>query len=274
MSKSISVFLISLMTLPIAAGDRSEGPTASRHAARLFMEGRCETLPPVYPWKTGIKATVFWVGEQPTANNPTPNCKSSWDTRWVHNFGGYDNPSPHARAGFRPRAFVPRLNPFYIALPYNDVRNWRSHKPEAREVIPWFDEAFERPGKSVCHGRWVAIRLGHRVCYAQWEDCGPITTTDWPYVFGDARPAAEARGAAGIDVSPAVRDFLGMSGLDDVDWRFVELNEVPPGPWRKMGENNPFVQSRAIETRIMEQRGARLRAGSAVWVRQRPDTGR
>ena len=36
-----------------------------------------------YPWKRGIVTTVFWIGERPTANNPVPNYKSSWDLRWA-----------------------------------------------------------------------------------------------------------------------------------------------------------------------------------------------
>ena len=51
----------------------------------------------LYPWKTHITATIFWCGEQPTARNPTPNCKSSWDTAWAKNFGGYDDPAPEKR---------------------------------------------------------------------------------------------------------------------------------------------------------------------------------
>src|SRR5690606_9688266 len=41
-----------------------------------------------FPWKTQIPATIFWIGEQPTQNNPTPNHKSSWDQEWKINFGG------------------------------------------------------------------------------------------------------------------------------------------------------------------------------------------
>src|SRR3954463_14151347 len=44
-----------------------------------------------YPWKTDIATTIFWIGEQPTANNPVPNHKSSWDAQWARNYGGYDN---------------------------------------------------------------------------------------------------------------------------------------------------------------------------------------
>ena len=36
---------------------------------------------------------------------------------------------------------------------------------------------------------------------------------------------------AGIDVSPAVRDYLGLGSLGLVDWRFVEEADVAAGPW-------------------------------------------
>src|SRR3982750_1313229 len=47
-----------------------------------------------YPWRTDIVTTIFWIGENPTANNPVPNHKSSWDPDWTRNYGGYDNPDP------------------------------------------------------------------------------------------------------------------------------------------------------------------------------------
>jgi hypothetical protein len=196
-----------------------------------------------YPWKNGIVTTVFWIGESPTQNNPVPNDKSSWDTRWVHNYGGYDDPDPRGRRGYIPARFIPRQNPFYIALPYNDVTRGRT-KPEAPRVIPWFREAFVRQGQSVCKGRWVVVRHRGREAYAQWEDCGPFRTDHWQYVFGNQRPLPNLNQAAGLDVSPAVRDFLGMKGKDVADWRFVEFSEVPRGPWAQYGDNNTFVQQR------------------------------
>ncbi|MDB6077174.1 MAG: hypothetical protein JWO82_921, partial [Akkermansiaceae bacterium] len=30
----------------------------------------------LYPWRQNITATVFWIGEAPSQNNPTPNYKS------------------------------------------------------------------------------------------------------------------------------------------------------------------------------------------------------
>jgi hypothetical protein len=198
---------------------------------------------PTFPWKRRIVTTVFWIGEQPTANNPVPNDKSSWDARWVNSYGGYDNPDPSSRRGYIPAAFIPRQNPFYVALPYNDVNGGRT-KPEAAKVIPWFKDTFVRPGASVCKGRWIAIHYRGRIAYAQWEDVGPFRTDHWEYVFGDERPAPNRNGGAGLDISPAVRDYLGMEGNDLADWKFIDVTQVPPGPWRSHGDNNDFVKLR------------------------------
>lgn len=201
-----------------------------------------------YPWKLDIVATVFWVGEQPTENNPTPNDKSSWDTQWMQNFGGYDDPDPTKRTdNFTPVGFTPKQNPFYVALPYNDCIDYNSHKPEASRVIPWFKQKFVRSGKTVLKGQWIAIRYGNRVCYAQWEDCGPFVTDDHDYVFGNSRPKNTSNRGAGIDISPGVRDYLGISSSGRCDWRFVDVSEVPAGPWRSLGSNNHFVTQQKVE---------------------------
>jgi hypothetical protein len=200
----------------------------------------------LYPWKTYVTATIFWCGEQPTERNPTPNCKSSWDQKWAINFGGYDDPNPanrianHATGEFRPKNFIPKLNPFYIALPYNDVQGWNSHKPEASKVIPWFSRMKPAPGKTVLKGRWIQIYVNKRSCYAQWEDCGPWVTDDWAYVFGSKAPKTSQNGAAGIDLSPSIRDYLAVKSGDKVHWRFVEDSQVPYGPWKKYGSQQPM----------------------------------
>ncbi|MBT8036108.1 MAG: hypothetical protein KJO21_01060 [Verrucomicrobiae bacterium] len=195
-----------------------------------------------YPWKQNITTTIFWIGEKPTANNPTPNHASSWDTQWQNNYGGYDNPDTAARLQYRPKAFTPQLNPFYIALPYNDCIDHRSHRHEAQRVIPWWDQRPDkRPGKSACKGRWLQIVYGKKVCYAQWEDCGPFTTNDWEYVFGNKRPKNTQNNGAGLDVSPAVRDYLGMKSGAKVHWRFIDFAHIPRGPWSYYGKNNPFI---------------------------------
>ena len=193
-----------------------------------------------YPWKKQIVTTVFWIGEQPSANNPTPNRSSSWDASWTKNYGGFDDPNPAHRQDYLPTKFTPRQNPFYCALPYND-KAAEGHHAEASKVIPWFNEAYKGPAVSVCKGRWIAIRKGNRVVYAQWEDAGPFRTDHWQYVFGNERPKPNLNRGAGLDVSPAVRDYLGLQETDVTDWRFVDFKEVPHGPWARLGENNTFV---------------------------------
>ncbi len=193
-----------------------------------------------YPWKLDIVCTVFWIGELPTPGNPVPNTVSAWDRRWTSNYGGYDDPDPESRDGFLPKRFTPGQNPFYFALPYNDISKTGT-KASAR-TIPWFEESFYRNGRTVLKGRWIAIRKDGKVCYAQWEDVGPFETDDWEYVFGDARPKTKGNRGAGLDVSPAVRDYLDFGGgYGTVDWRFVDVDEVPEGPWKQLGANNPFA---------------------------------
>ena len=202
--------------------------------------------PERYPWKKEIVTTTFWVGEAPTKNNPVPNHVSSWDGEWAKHYGGTDDPDSANRANYIPVNFVPQQNPFYVALPYNDV-NKKGNKPEAAQVIPWFKEAYQGPGKTVCKGRWLAIRFKDRVCYAQWEDCGPFRTDHWQYVFGSERPKPNLNKGAGLDVSPAIRDFLGMNDTDVTDWKFVDFNEVPTGPWATHGDNNTFVMNKRLK---------------------------
>jgi len=116
-----------------------------------------------FPWRRNIVTTVFWVGEQPTQNNPTPNTMSAWDRKWTSNYGGYDNPDPDARDGYIPKAFTPGQNPFYFALPYNDISRTGT-KPSAYTSIPWFSKVYYRSGRTVLKGRWITIRRGDKVC--------------------------------------------------------------------------------------------------------------
>ena len=264
---SLSVMIVSGLalgqTLPstskvVKSGGGVPGSSAGAAAGpKVFAPSLPRTAYTRYPWKTDIVATVFWAGEMPTANNPTPNHQSSWDVEWAKNFGGYDNPDPAQRtAAFTPKGFTPGLNPFYVALPYNDCLSYKRHKPEAAKIIPWFKTSFVKPGRSVLRGTWLAIRYGNQVCYAQWEDCGPFLTDDPNYVFGTARPKNPHNKGAGIDVSPAVRDYLGMPSGATVDWRFVDVGEIPAGPWSKLGMNNHFVRIKELRDRQQQQLAA------------------
>lgn len=95
------------------------------------------------------------------------------------------------------------------------------------------------------------------MCYAQWEDCGPFRTDHFQYVFGNERPKPNLNHGAGLDVSPAVRDYLGLQPTDVTDWQFVEVKDIPAGPWRSYGDNNNFVLARRqMEQRLVQQGGS------------------
>ena len=199
--------------------------------------------PGAFPWHFDITATYFYIGELATKRNPVPNTASSWDSAWDDNYGGFDDPDPRHRdpVTYAPKAFTPQLNPFYVALPYNDIQRG-GPKPEAASVIPWYRRDKEGKYESVCRGTWVQIYYNGRYCFAQWEDCGPFVTDDWEYVFKGKRPRNQANNGAGIDISPAVRDYLGIKGGSAVvHWRFVDFSLVPGGPWARYGKDNPFV---------------------------------
>jgi hypothetical protein len=221
--------------------DRSMLPPSFSN--KVFVDSNLYDASGEYPWRLNITSTVFWIGEQSPASIGISNEKSAWDGDWFSSYGGYDDPSLQSRRNFVPIDFLPRQNPFYVALPYNDVDEHHT-KPEAAQVIPWFRNAFIRDGQSVCKGRWIAIRHHGKVCYAQWEDVGPFQTDDVEYVFGGQRPRPNRNGDAGLDVSPAVRDYLGLGGIDFCDWRFVNFINVPRGPWAFYGDNNPFLRHR------------------------------
>lgn len=199
-------------------------------AAKVVLEDSSEKLRRKHGWKRNVIATVFWIGEQLEDNNTTPRDKSAWDINWQENFGGYDD--PNRRDGYFPEGFIPKLNSFYVALPYNDIGKDFHHRPEASIVIPWFWEAYQSEGISVCKGRWIAIHREGRICYAQWEDVGPLETDHHEYVFGNANARTNQNQGVGLNISPSVRDYLRMGSGERVEWKFVEEYEVPDGPWK------------------------------------------
>ncbi len=245
------------------AGPLSDNAFAPMEGAKLFSPAaaplQVARVTERFPWREQIVTTVFWIGEEPTDRTPVPNRSSSWDAHWAENYGGFDDPDPSRRSGYAPSKFTPKQNPFYCALPYNDKSN-NGHRAEAPTVVPWFKSTYQGPSVSTCKGRWIAIRKGGRVAYAQWEDAGPFRTDHWQYVFGHDRPRPNLNKGAGLDVSPAVRDYLGMGETDVTDWRFVDFAEVPRGPWAKFGDNNSFV----INDRRASRRSARRVGQQAV----------
>lgn len=185
----------------------------------------------VYPVHKNITATLFWVGEEAGEENRNiSNVPSAWDGDWVRSFGGVDDPKK--RSGYRPSKFVPRENPFYFALPYGDFYGNGSRKENVVSVVPWAKQDGLKDGQSVLKNRWIKITKNGKSAYAQWEDVGPFEENDAQYVFGNAEPKNKENNQAGLDVSPAVNDFLDIKGMSKVDWQFIDANQVPSGPWK------------------------------------------
>lgn len=242
------------MCIPAYAGPRVVIPDEAKQPEPA------KPLPPnqriLYPWKQFVMTSVFWVGESKEASK-SGEC-FPWDPEWKDHFGGIDDPEPKERIAdakngeFRSKAFVPKLNPFYIALPYNDLINGKDHQPDADRFIPWAARIRKEPGKSRCKGRWVQIYSSGKSCYGQWEASGPSLTDDWEFVFGDKPPKQQEQDGAGIAVSPAIRDYLELKPGQQVHWRFVEAGQVPYGPWKKHLATEPDDPDVAAQKRYLE----------------------
>ena len=185
-----------------------------------------------YPWKMGIVTTVFWIGEGSTPLSGATNKQSAWDMNWMHNNGGADDQND--MSGYASADHASTLNPFYVALPFNDLAY-----PD--KSARWLPDGWYRPSRhgerpvSACQGRWVEIKNREgRYCFAQWEDVGPLLTDDAEYVFGPERPSAMQ--GRGLDVSPAVAKYLGFDSSALTSWRFVDDGDVLPGMWLRYDE--------------------------------------
>jgi hypothetical protein len=173
----------------------------------------------------GITTSMFYIGEPASAENGyIANADSAWDEQWVEGYGGTDD--PQHRRGWQPAGFTPKENPFYVALPYNDLDAAGNRKSSATTIY-WYSQADS--GQSLLKNRWLRICTDTACAYGQWEDVGPFGEDDISYVFGDARPTNTRGLGAGIDVSPAIDQYLRLHGSGTVAWQFVST--PPPGPW-------------------------------------------
>ncbi len=184
-------------------------------------------LPPVYK---SVLTTQFWVGEQSDESNGfIPNHESYWDDAWMTHFGGVDD--PECRNGFYPCGFTPRENPFYVALPYGEYLEGSSELKDSVRSIPWFSSNSNAP---LLKNRWVEVVYNGKSCYGQWQDVGPFLTDDFGYVFGSDAPSNTFGVKAGLDISPALWDCLGLTTNEVIQWRFVDASKVPDGPWTEI----------------------------------------
>jgi hypothetical protein len=212
-----------------------------------------------YPWHTNIVSTTFWVGEifDPSASDGS-QVISTYDSRWYSDYGGCDgvirsgvcSTEPRSAAnGFFPLAMQPKENPFYLDLPFDDVNDAAAFASRGR-VVPWANSpayagSLSDPSVSLMKNRWVELTRGSATCFGQIEDAGPGEYDDARYVFGtdDARPQNTRYGGAGLDVSPALNGCLEFAELDGdsdrLDWRFIESDQVPAGPWLRIVTTTP-----------------------------------
>jgi hypothetical protein len=194
----------------------------------------------VYPWKSRIITTEFWIGEGSTPISSTDNVESAWDENWRDSNGGSDTPGERDESspnGYGPAHHAANVNPFYVALPFNDL----AFPDKARRWLPagWYRPPRNGRQVSACQHRWVEIKNAQGdVCYAQWEDVGPLRYDHAEYVFGDERPIGLGDDHAGLDVSPAVFEYLNLDQkrTNMTSWRFVDDADVQPGAWLKYDE--------------------------------------
>ncbi|HEY6797544.1 MAG TPA: acyltransferase family protein [Kineosporiaceae bacterium] len=198
-----------------------------------------------YPLHRDVLATVFWIGAiaRPDAGEDGQSLSSAWDARWAQHYGGCDGlGTPGARCtsdverrqapDWFPTATLPRENPYYLGLPYNDLI---SSKSTDRRAIPWsgdpgFSARLHDRSVSFLKNRWVAVSGPSGTCYGQLEDSGP-GPLDPGYVLGTVLPAA----SYGINLSPALYRCVGLraeAGSGTVAWRFVDAPR--PGPWARI----------------------------------------
>jgi len=170
-----------------------------------------------FPVHNNIKTTYFWAGEDASGDNyGISNNSSCWDENWDSR--------------------CKSENQYYFALPYNDFDEDGNRKKEALSVIPWASEKNWSDSESICKNQWIKIVHNGKTAYAQWEDAGPCDDAggcgenDKNYVFGTAAPKFKV----GLDVSPAVKDYLGLDDEDVTSWQFIDEKDVPTGPWTKV----------------------------------------
>jgi hypothetical protein len=224
---------IKLMALPLAFSIAllylwlyNSGSKTSGLSTEMTRASPAQTLNAPPAFKQAV-TTLFWIGEEANGDNGyISNRRSHWDVEWVSSFGGVDD--PRRRKGFSPASFKPKENPFYLALPFADTYENGAFKEAAKDIIP------DSKGR-LTKNRWVEVRRDGKSCFGQWEDVGPFGEDDFVWVFGPAaRPHNNSGEKAGLDVSPALAACLGLDGLGKTEWRLVNEENVPDGPWKEV----------------------------------------
>lgn len=235
-----AVLLSACGSLPVTDNSVQATTPASTPAASATSTAPASKY---YP-HTDIIATMFYGGEVASEENGwQTNEQTAYCIDWKHCFGGFDDPNKRQHGGAWPAGFKPNENPFYVSLPCNEF-NEQGETPGFKAIkakIPW---EINPTDKSALKNRWVQISLGSKTVYAQINETGPFATgaeseNDCTYVFSTAnrRPKNQFDLKAGIDISPATALALGFNfdaGYSKVNWRFVDFEDVKPGPWTEI----------------------------------------
>src|SRR5262249_8895748 len=106
-----------------------------------------------------VSTTIFWIGEPASPDNGfIANDDSAWDECWKERYGGLDDPTN--RNGFYPAGFTPNDNPFYVALPYDDLDSNGVPRWNLAAVVPWAKIASIPATDSAVKNHWVKIVSG------------------------------------------------------------------------------------------------------------------
>lgn len=183
----------------------------------------------IYPIHEDIYTTEFWIGEEPKEDNSyIDNYDSAWDELWYEHY------------------LEGKENSFYCALPFNEFDDIGKKETSILKRIYWindfpFNALNENDDTPLLKNRWIKIMYKNKTAYCQWEDTGPYYEDDINYVFGNSRPKAEInnyRHKVGLDVSPSVQDYLGLTGYNKTSWQFIDEKNVPSGPWKETITNS------------------------------------
>ena len=94
------------------------------------------------------------MGEPADADNRyVDNLSSVWDDDWVSHYGGVD--SPRNRSQYLPSGFIPKENPFYFALPYDDFYDNRTRKADSYGTVYWAGKRPWNDSMSMVKNSWI-----------------------------------------------------------------------------------------------------------------------
>lgn len=225
----IPLLALALGILVMAVASTLNGCTKQPTPPPVVIEPIPTTSASATPIKMkAAKATVFWVGEAASEEN-------GWiqNTDSVYQWGSNHWLKHHGCADTEKKPCDGKENSFYVAVPATDMKDEEAN-PKVRKAMPaaWLVGATTQ--ESSMKNRWVVVRANGKIGYGQIQDAGPFGEEDVEWVFGSAtKPKSKENSYAGLDVSPALANYLGVSGVFDAEFAIViDAKDVPPGPWK------------------------------------------